>query len=341
VTILAPAPSAAVRRVPWTRLSWVTWRRYRFIMSSSVGVIAVLAFFLIRSGRHARAAYHAVAACTPDTSAQCRFLDEQFRDKYTSTGFLGPILLLLPGLLGVFAGAPLLAKEFESGTFRYAWTQGVGRMRWAVTILVPGAIGLAVLLGGFGILNNWHEQPLVAYGSLSRLEAQNFAITGLAVAGWAMLGFSLGVVAGLLWRRVVPAIASAFAVWFGLAYAAATIFRPHYMAPKHTTATQTSGRDLYLDHWWTKNGVRVPEVDVNSILQSLGAEVGSGNVKVHIEPGGVDPIQALMQQGYAQVTEYQPAGRYWTFQWIEFGWLTALSVILLAVAFRLLRRRAF
>ncbi|MCW2529776.1 MAG: hypothetical protein JWM76_4636, partial [Pseudonocardiales bacterium] len=35
----------------------------------------------------------------------------------------------------------------------------------------------------------------------------------------------------------------------------------------------------------------------------------------------------------------QPDSRYWTFQWIEFGWLTALALLLLGAAFWLLRRR--
>ena len=32
--------------------------------------------------------------------------------------------MLLPGLLGVFVGAPVVARELESGTYRFAWTQG-------------------------------------------------------------------------------------------------------------------------------------------------------------------------------------------------------------------------
>ena len=39
-------------------------------------------------------------------------------------------------------------------------------------------------------------------------------------------------------------------------------------------------------------------------------------------------------------TSYQPAGRFWPFQWIEGGWLLALSALLIAAAIGLVRRRA-
>ena len=53
-----------------------------------------------------------------------------------------------------------------------------------------------------------------------------------------------------------------------------------------------------------------------------------------------DPVQYLIQHGLTQLTTYQPAGRFWTFQWIEGGWLLALSVILIVVTVWLVRRRA-
>jgi hypothetical protein len=51
-------------------------------------------------------------------------------------------------------------------------------------------------------------------------------------------------------------------------------------------------------------------------------------------------VRYLIQHGYAQVTTYQPASRLWPFQWIEGGWLLALSVLLIALTVWLVRRRA-
>ncbi len=51
-------------------------------------------------------------------------------------------------------------------------------------------------------------------------------------------------------------------------------------------------------------------------------------------------LRYLTRHGYTQWTGYQPASRLWTFQWIEAGWLVALSVLLITATVWLVRRRA-
>jgi hypothetical protein len=58
----------------------------------------------------------------------------------------------VPALIGAFAGAPVLAREMETGTFRFAWTQGFGRWRWALAKLAALAVVLAAAAGAFGVL---------------------------------------------------------------------------------------------------------------------------------------------------------------------------------------------
>ena len=127
---------------------------------------------------------------------------------------------MLPGIVGAVVGAPLIGRELESGVFRYSWTQGAGRMRWAVAIIIPIVILTAALMGALGLLVAWRNGPVVDAGATQRLDTSTFPTTGVAVIGWTLLGLSAGVLAGLLWRRVVPAVASSFAAWFGLAYLA-------------------------------------------------------------------------------------------------------------------------
>jgi hypothetical protein len=50
--------------------------------------------------------------------------------------------------------------------------------------------------------------------------------------------------------------------------------------------------------------------------------------------------QCVVQHGYTQWTSYQPGSRFWPFQWIEGGWLLALSVLLIAATLWLVRHRA-
>lgn len=341
MTAIAAVPRVSPRPVPWSRLGWVVWRRYRTMLTATIGVLALIAVYLVINGERMRASYHAATSCTPVDSATCRYKFEVFHEHYGQTGLIGVVLMFLPGIVGAFAGAPLLARELETGTFRYAWTQGVGRMRWAIATLVCGAIGIAVIMAAFGALVTWHNQPLLDSGVTPRLHTTIFPETGLAAAGWALIGFALGVLAGLLWRRVVPAIATAFAAWFGLAFLTATVLRPHYRTPLTTTSLDVAAKDLTIDRWWTKGGVRVSDDQLNAALGAIGAQFTSNGTKVTVggPGGGIDPNQYLLQHGYAWVTSYQPDSRYWPFQWIEFGWLTALTLLLLGAAFWLLRRR--
>lgn len=50
--------------------------------------------------------------------------------------------------------------------------------------------------------------------------------------------------------------------------------------------------------------------------------------------------QYLVQHGYTEVTSYQPATRFWAFQWIEAGWLLGLSMLLIGITLWMVRRRA-
>ena len=342
MTTLAVVQAPPTSPVPWSRLAWVAWRRYRATLGATVGVLALLAVDLVINGSRMRSAYAAAARCTPDGSANCRFAWDNFHHDYAGVGLVGVILVFLPGIIGVFAGAPVLAREFETGTFRFTFTQGVGRMRWAVAVLVPGAVGVAVVTGAFGMLVSWQNQPLVESGITQRLHTTVFPVTGIACAGWALAGFGVGVLAGVLWRRVVPALVSSFAVWFGLAFLTADSLRPHYLAAMTTTSTELAGNDLVLNQWWTKGGVTVSQAQIDSVLQAIGVQLDSGQKAVEVVPGGggsIDPVQYLLQHGYQQVTSYQPDSRFWTFQWIEFGWLAAVTLLALAGALWILRRR--
>lgn len=347
MTTLSAVPPASVRPVPWHRLGWVTWRRQRATIIATAGLLGLVAFYLVITGHRIHTDYTAWQTCTPAHGSACQFLGQNFANTYGSTGFLGFVQVLLPGLVGTFAGAPLLARELETGTYRYAWTQGVGRLRWATAILLPAALWSTTLMAAYGALFAWRNQPLVHAGLWSRTDGSMFPLGGPAVVGWTLAGFALGVLAGLLWQRTVPALATAVVVWFGLAALTATNLRMHYLAPL-TTSTVTAAKsqpsqgNIIVADWWTKGGVRVSMDRLNQVLQHAGlGTIGRGHAE-HAAPGsGVeDPFQYLAQHGYTHVTSYQPDSRYWTFQWVELGWLAILALALLAATFWLLRRRS-
>lgn len=73
---------------------------------------------------------------------------------------LAGLVFVVPGVLGMFWGAPLIAREFETGTFRLAWTQGTTRTRWlAVKLGVVGVASMAAA-GLLSLMTSWWSSPI-------------------------------------------------------------------------------------------------------------------------------------------------------------------------------------
>jgi hypothetical protein len=102
-------------------------------------------------------------------------------------------LQVIPALIGAFVAAPLLARELETGTFRYAWTQGFGRSRWTVAKLVPLAVAVTVAAGAFSVLVSWYIQPLWGAGDDNGpLYPTIFDLRGAAFAAWTLAASAIG-----------------------------------------------------------------------------------------------------------------------------------------------------
>jgi ABC-type transport system involved in multi-copper enzyme maturation permease subunit len=305
-------------------------------------LLGALAVWLWSLGAPLHRAYAAAVACHPASSPACQDLVGIFNSMGNhmtgSTSPAGVFLQLVPVLIGAFVGAPVLARELETGTFRYAWTQGFGRWRWALAKLVPLAVLLVAATAAFGALLSWYYQPYLATGNqalglteLSPFNAELFDLHEVTFPAWTLAAFAIGVLVGMLIRRVVPAIAATLAVYAGLGAATGLWLRQHYMTPLLTTKLNLPSSAWYVSQWYTKGG-----------QYAFGAR-GSGivNAVTQLCPSfNGSPTQCLSSHGYTQWTSYQPGSRFWPFQWIEGGWLLALSVLLIAATVWLIRRRA-
>ena len=141
-------------------------------------------------------------------------------------------------------------------------------------------------------------------------------------------------------RRVLPAVALTLAAWTGFAFLASGL-RDHYATPLLTSAVQLDDSAVTVDQWWTKGNARVTYAEVDQVLQAAGVQPIDGGT-ITAAPGNqaVHPVQYLIEHGYLKMTTFQPDSRYWPFQWIELGWLTILSLLLLGTSVWLLRRRS-
>ena len=150
---------------------------------------ALVAVLLLVRGHQMRDAYAVVQACTPQPRPpRCRFAFETLprhlrrhrpRSERCSSG--------CRRLIGAFAGAPLLARELETGTFRYAWTQGVGRTALAARPPRPGRRRRRASLAG-GVRAADDLVPAAAGPGRHPAAAarQRLPDHGLAVVGWAL-----------------------------------------------------------------------------------------------------------------------------------------------------------
>ena len=351
-TLTAPAgpeEDAPLRPLPWRRMAWVTWRQHRIALAGVVALLGVLAVWLWRAGTRVHHAWTAATACHPAASTACQDLVTAWNDTWNFMSLPSVLLLVVPALIGAFAGAPVLARELETGTFRFAWTQGFDRWRWALAKLGALGVALAAVGAAFGALVSWCYQPFsaaarpVPWFSGNTPFAVVFGLREVTFPAWTLAAFATAALAGILIRRVVPAIAATLAVYAGLAIAAAGFLREHYLAPLVTSNPNVAGTAWIVGRWWTKDGSFAfagnnPPVNLlNQFCNIPQSATGKGGAP----PSSVDPVtQCLAQHGYTMWTSYQPASRFWAFQWIEGGWLLALSVLLIAVTVWLVRRRA-
>jgi hypothetical protein len=125
VTAVTATPGR--RPVPWPRLAWVACRQHRAALAGTAVVLGGLSVYMLVMGLRIRGVYASVAACHPARSAACLLLASQLDSYHGWAAILTGVLQVVPVLIGVFTGGPLLARELESGTFRFAWTQGCGR----------------------------------------------------------------------------------------------------------------------------------------------------------------------------------------------------------------------
>ncbi len=341
MTAVAASARQAVRPgpVPWTRLVWVTWRQHRMALAGVAVLLGGLGLYLLIMSLKIHSGYASVTSCHPAGSAACELTRNLVTSDYyptaqTMTGFLQ----VIPVLVGVFVGGPVLARELETGTFRFAWTQGCGRARWVIAKLALLAVTVTVAAEAFSLLFTWYFQPWFAQGLDGALAPQLFNLRGVDFAAWTLLAFALGVAAGALIRRTVPAMVAALAAWTGLFFATFMFLRKHYQAPL-VAGSAKANTGSFANNWsWAQwytgpNGKPVSQQTIRNVVAHAPASVQNSK-----NPNAATAY--LSTHHYTQWWLYQPVSRYWHFQFIEGGWLLALSLILFAGTVWLVRAKA-
>jgi hypothetical protein len=368
---------------------WLTWRQFRPQAIAAAGgmVIVVIVLAVTRLGLTSAYTAAGLSACHANCATTASvFLDRVGNfDKFLDFGTV-LLLLVAPALMGLFWGAPLIAREIAEGTHRIAWNQSVTRTRW--TIVKLGLVGLAAVAtaGLLSLIVTWWASPIDAASLVggaaqaatggngvhvtfngfaeARLDPVIFDARGVAPLGYAAFAFALGVTAGVLLRRTVPAMAVTLVAFVAIQVLMPNFVRPHLLPPAHVTTPLTMQHGQFN----TNVSTGMTDIQLTGSFSRPGAWVLSD---VIITPSGAQPSDIIMTSAGPEFTvlprackpapgtafnplscretlaamhlrqsvTYQPASRFWPLQWIETGIYLLLAAGLGGVCVWQVRRR--
>jgi hypothetical protein len=330
-------------------MTWLTWRQSRAQAIAAAVALAAAAIVLALTGPGLAHLYDSSGIATCNPYRTCRSLVGIFENKVSRIDavlyLVGiGVLLLAPALIGVFWGAPLVTREDEARTFPLAWNQSVTRSQWmAVKLGLVGLLAMATA-GLLTLLVTWWSSPLDTSFSvggsnridLTRLGPILFDTRDITPVGYAAFAFATGVTAGVLIRRTVPAMGTALAGFAAVQIAWPIWIRQHLIAPVHTVVglnpanifqIRTINNSMILSAvpnfsqpgaWVLSNQIvdtsgrtphiTAPPVCLGSNMQACQAWIG----RLHLR----------------QIVGYEPASRFWEFQWTETAIFLAAAVAL-------------
>jgi hypothetical protein len=273
------------------RFAWLQARTQTAVAVAALAAAAILAAI---TGPRLLHFYDTVVA-TCGSRDDCVPVTTAFLSSYRLMQVaLPPVLLVLPALIGAFWGAPLVARELETGTFRLAWTQSVTRQRrLAVKLGLVGLASLAVA-GLLSLILTWWFSPIDRV-QLNRLTPAMFGVRGITPIGYAAFAFALGVTAGAFIRRTIPAMAATIVVFTGARLAFSLWVRPYLIAPLRVTSALImpvgSGPAPIPGGGAVKPGdLVVSDQTVNAAGRVIGGNGGigpNGDISIHVSHGTV------------------------------------------------------
>ncbi len=338
-----------------TRFAWLQSRSQTLIAAALLAALAVAA---AATGIQLSHLYGSLVA---HCHTGCDFATQQFlTHDHVMDRALDLLARAVPALFGIFWGAPLLAREYETGTHRLAWTQSVSRSRWLVTKLAIGGAATVALAGVLTLTITWW------YRVLDPLTTSQYAVfdrRDIAPIGYALFAFACGALLGAMIKRTVPAMAATLGV-FVLARIATTLWiRPYLLTPVRTSMSllgagpskpvqlgvgSQNGGPLTLfaqgegpkGSWTlssqllTGSGHSLSSAQISAFLHQYcpnvglppsAAKAGQGVARV-VGPDGGRACLTQVGRTFHLLVRYQPGNRYWTFQWLEAGIFITLAL---------------
>ena len=319
---------------------WLTWRQFRAQSIAAAAALTATAIVLGLAGMHLAHLYTAAGiarchagGCSAATAQFANLLNAGFANHLPLV--FGTALIVVPAVIGIFWGAPIVTRELETGTSLLVWNQSVSRTRWLATKL--GLVGLASMAaaGLFSLLVTWSASRIDKV-NMNWLQPSVFSERGIAPIGYAAFAFALGVLAGILIRRTVPAMAVTLMIFTAVQFVMRLV-RGYLIAPLHLFVSLSGP---YAAPIAVQGGGSV-SVDPTAVgipgawIYSAQVVDAAGHV-VQLTPHSA---AGLPRHGLRELVTYQPASRFWVFQGYETAIFVALACALAGVCIWWIRRR--
>ncbi len=353
--------------------TWLTLKQHRF------ETIAVVVLCLIAAAASLGEAYRLnsiqlPAGCAigqrymfgPDVSAPstaCQLAADRFYavSNGTGMGLVRVLLGLLPFIVGILFGAPLVAKEIEQGTAPLSWALVGSRRRWLFGKMLAAALLIVPLLLVAGLAADV-LQGASSPGLDPHASFENFGSRGVMVVFWGLAALFGTVALGTWLGRTLPAVILALVVCFlargfwdvGLNRTVLPPLAVMQSETPHDTQNGQNGQMMYGQYAWSPSDLNVyyrtyldgkpwdgdwntwwnehqPVQPTVKIDPTSGLPVG---VAVDNGPGPINQIQ-----GPYSVPFVIHGDRYWPIVALESGILLLGSLLCGAVALVWVDRR--
>src|SRR5665213_1550103 len=370
MTTLAPdRQHQYVKKSPtlWRSMLRVIWIQHRFSVLVMTGIFGLIATCMLVTGAsiHADFVKYLSNKCSyfggnQVNGAECSNLSSSLlhsRDLFTIVEIITHVVAVL---IAMFIGAPLVSREFESGSYQFAWTQGTPRSSWLTMKLLFLGTMVVVLAIPLGLIASWYAQPFNAIGFVSHWQPGQFDVSAVTLSAICLTGLLSGVLIGALLKKIVSAIATAGLMVGGLvigifAYLDRAIFSIHTSASTWYPSDGNIGAvnrfagaggglgsgprgswgGWLVNIWYEgSNGVHLSVKEglqvLNRLFSSSTKQVESPHYK----------LTWLSNHHYSFWISYQSANRFWIAQGVQATIILALGFILYRVAMTVIRRSA-
>jgi ABC-type transport system involved in multi-copper enzyme maturation permease subunit len=290
------------------------WRQHRTGLLVALSLLGVYVATLVIAGLH----IHAEPARLRPQYAS--LTGPYMPGGPTDGSYLLP--LLLPFVIGAFAGGSLIGPDLDQGTVRFAWAQGVTRTRWAAGKLA--AVGLLLVAAAIaaGLVFQWWDEPYLA----ERLADPWFALYAPVYAGWMAAAFMAAAFLGALTRSRTGAAVICLIGTLTAAVANAVFLRNHYL-PTAVAINRPAPPGSFLVNLYVSHGQMLPSAVSSLAFRNFDSTTGWTGIE-----------RALTRYHATNVLIYQPASQFWQLQTMESAGLFAVALLFGAAAVWIVRR---